>query len=237
MHSLSALNPSRLRRRSPRIREDRLTLGLAVSAVAIVGVVAATEFARRFRGRVNEAHPETQLVEGPVEALQLAGRASQDTLLVAYEGYAAADRREAALLNLLTGFAGAFLWARVSTAGIRSGWWPLGNVSVSGRHIHHYVPGIVLAFAAGGTAIVTESRELEAALAIPFGIGAGLTLDEAALLLELDDVYWLPRGRLSIQLSTATIAVLGATLLGMRALQRGERRTELSGLIPPTGGS
>ena len=192
------------------------------------------EFMRRFRRRVREAHPETEVVEGPVEALQIAGRASQDTLLVAYEGYTASSRREAALFNLFSGFAGAFLWARVSTAGIRSGWWPLGNVKVSGRHIHHYVPGIVLAFAAGGTAIVTESRELETALAIPFGVGAGLTFDEAALLLELDDVYWLPRGRLSVQVSAATVSVLGATILAMRLLQRGEERGESTGALPGT---
>jgi len=225
----------KLRRGPRKLREDRLTLALAASAVAMSGAVIAGEFTRRFRRRVSEAHPETQLPESPVEALQIAGRASQDTLLVAYEGYTG-SRREAALLNLFSGFAGAFLWARVSTAGIRSGWWPFGNVSVQGRHIHHYVPGILLAFAAGGTAIVTESRELETALAIPFGIGAGLTMDEAALLLELDDVYWLPRGRLSVQVSAATIAVLGATILGMRLLQRGERRTELSGLIPAEPG-
>lgn len=226
----------KLRRGPRKLREDRLTLALAGTAVAMSGAVIAGEFTRRFRRRVNEAHPETQLPESPVEALQIAGRASQDTLLVAYEGYTAGSRREAALLNLFSGFAGAFLWARVSTAGIRSGWWPLGNVRVQGRHIHHYVPGILLAFAAGGTAIVTESRELETALAIPFGVGAGLTMDEAALLLELDDVYWLPRGRLSIQVSAATIAVLGATILGMRLLQRGEKRTELSGLIPAQPG-
>lgn len=220
-------------RRSPRkLREDRLTLVLAGSAVAMSGAVISGEFLRRFKRRVEEAHPETQLLENPVEALQLAGRASQDTLLVAYEGYSAASRREAALFNLFSGFAGAFLWARVSTAGIRSGWWPLGNVNVSGRHIHHYVPGIVLAFAAGGTAIVTESRELETALAIPFGIGAGLTFDEAALLLELDDVYWLPKGRLSVQVSAATVSILAATLLAMRLLRQGEQRTELAGQIP-----
>ncbi len=221
-----------LRKSPSRLREDRLTVALAASAVATGGLVFGTEFARRFRRRVHEAHPETEIVDGPVEALQLAGRASQDTLLVAYEGYAAASRREAALLNLFTGFSGAFLYARISTAGIRSGWWPLGNVNVSGRHIHHYVPGIALAFAAGGVAIVTESRELETALAIPFGIGAGLTFDEAALLLELDDVYWLPRGRLSVQVSAATMSILAAALLAMRLLQKGEERGEQAGLIP-----
>lgn len=221
-------------RRQPRklLRDDRLTLALAASAVAMSGAVIATEFTRRFRRRVHQAHPETQLPEGPVDALQLAGRASQDTLLVAYEGYAGSPYRDRALLNLFSGFAGAFLWARVSTAGIRSGWWPFGNVRVSGRHIHHYVPGIVLAFAAGGAAIITESREIEAWLAIPFGIGAGLTLDEAALLVELDDVYWLPPGRLSVQVSAATVSILGATILGLRLLQRGEQRGESAGMIP-----
>ena len=87
--------------------------------------------------------------EGPVEAIQVAGQASQDTLLVAIEGYTAASRRETVLFNLFTGFVGAFVWARVSTAGIRAGWWPLGNVRVGGSHIHHFVPGIALAFGAG----------------------------------------------------------------------------------------
>lgn len=219
------------RKRPRRLREDRLTLTLAASAVAMSGAVIATEFSHRFRRRVSQAHPETQLVESPVEALQIAGRASQDTLRVAVEGYTS-SHREAAMLNLFTGFAGAFLWARVSTLGIREGWWPLGNVSVQGRHVHHYVPGILLAFASGGAAIVTERPEVEKLLAIPFGVGAGLTLDESALLLDLEDVYWLPQGRLSIQLSAATVSVLGATVLGMRLLHRGGDRTERTGLVP-----
>ena len=218
------------RRRQARI--DRLTLGLAASAVLMSGAVLAGEFSRRYRLRLSERHPSSHLPEGPVEAIQLAGRASQDTLLVAIEGYSAASRRETALFNLFTGFVGAFAYARISTAGIRSGWWPLGNVSVGGRHIHHFVPGIAIAFLSGGVAIVTESRDLETALAVPFGIGAGLTFDEAALLLELQDVYWLPRGRLSIQVSAVTASVLGATILGMRLLGRGERRGMQSGLIP-----
>jgi hypothetical protein len=220
----------RLRRRRRRI--DRLTVGLAATGVATSLAVMGGEFQRRFRRRVDERHPETHLPQGPVEALQLAGRASQDTLLVAYEGYAAATRREAALFNLFSGFVGAFAWARLSTAGIRSGWWPFGNVKVRGRHIHHFVPGIATAFVAGGVAIVSESRELETLMAIPFGAGIGLTMDEAALLVDLQDVYWMPRGRFSIQVSFATASVLGATILGMRLLRRGEERTEQAGLIP-----
>ncbi len=216
----------KLRRRRRRLPEDRLTLTLAASAIAMSGAVIATEFGRRFRRRASEAHPGTQL-----EALRVAGRASQDTLRVAVEGYSS-SHREAAMLNLFSGFAGAFLWARVSTLGIREGWWPFGNVRVQGHHVHHYVPGILLALSSGGIAIVTERPELESLLAVVFGIGAGLTLDESAMLLELEDVYWLPRGRLSIQLSAATVSVLGATVLGMRLLHRGGDRTERTGLVP-----
>jgi len=199
------------------------------------GAVIAGEFHRRYRRRLAERHPEPDhglLPEGPVEALQVAGQASQDTLLVAIEGYSAASRRETALFNLFSGFVGAFAWARLSTAGIRAGWWPLGNVRVGGSHIHHFVPGIGLSFVTGAVAIVTESRELETALAIPFGVGAGLTFDEAALLLRLRDVYWSPEGILSVQVSSAVASALGATILGMRMLQRGERRGEEQGLIP-----
>ena len=227
---MSRLPSIRGRRRQARI--DRVTIGLAASAVVTSGAVLAGEFSRRYRRRLAEAHPAHSVPQSPIEAIQLAGQASQDTLLVAVEGYAAASRREAALFNMFTGFAGSFAWVRLSTTGIRSGWWPLGNVSVKGRHIHHFVPGIAIAFLSGGVAIVTESRRLETLLAIPFGVGAGLTFDEAALLLEFQDVYWTPRGRLSIQLSAATVSVLGATILGMRLLQRGEARGEQAGLLP-----
>jgi hypothetical protein len=229
---VASLPSIRARRRQQRI--DRVTIGLAASAVVTSATVIAGEFARRYRGRVAERHPDQALAlpESPVEALEIAGRATQDTLLVAIEGYSAASRRETALVNLFMGFVGSFAWARLSTAGIRAGWWPLGNVNVGGRHIHHYVPGIALLFTSGALAIVSESRDLETALAVPFGIGAGLTFDEAALLLDLRDVYWSREGRLSVQVSFATASVLGATILGMRLLQRGERRGEDAGLIP-----
>jgi len=214
-------------------RFDRLTFALAGSALLTSGAVLAGEFRRRFRGRLAEANEDSvPVIESPVEAFQAAGQASQDTLLVAVEGYHAASRQETVLFNLFSGFVGAFTYARISTAGIRGGWWPLGNVRVGGRHIHHFVPGIGLAFASGAAGLLTESQEIETALAVPFGIGAGLTFDEAALLLRLQDVYWSREGLLSVQLSAATASILGATILGLRMLARGEERRAEQGLIP-----
>jgi hypothetical protein len=157
-------------------------------------------------------------------------------VLVAREGLADTPRREIVLFNLLSGFTGSFLLMRLSTWGIRSGWWPLGNVRVGGRHVHHFVPGILIAFTAGGVGLVTTSERAEELLAIPFGAGIGMTFDEAALLLQLEDVYWTREGVLSVQVSLAITSILGATLLALRILRRGEKVSEQAGLIPDETG-
>ncbi|HWP32386.1 MAG TPA: hypothetical protein VNL97_01430, partial [Solirubrobacterales bacterium] len=74
---------------------------------------------------------------------------------------------------------------------------------------------------------------IEDKLAIPMGIGMGLTFDEAALLLDLRDVYWTREGLLSIQLSLGATAILSIAILTQRMLRRGERREEEAGHIPP----
>ena len=51
----------------------------------------------------------------------------------------------------------------------------------------------------------------------------GLTLDESALLLELEDVYWSPEGLLSVQITLATAAMIAALTLALRFVRRGER--------------
>ncbi len=61
----------------------------------------------------------------------------------------------------------------------------------------------------------------------------GLTFDEAALLLDLRDVYWTRQGLLSVQLSLGATAILSIAILTLRMLRRGERRREAEGLIPP----
>ena len=70
---------------------------------------------------------------------------------------------------------------------------------------------------------MTRNEDLEAKLAIPFGVGMGLTLDESALLLELDDVYWTEEGILSVQIALAVAAMLAAVALAVRFLRRGEQ--------------
>jgi urease accessory protein UreE len=80
----------------------------------------------------------------------------------------------------------------------------------------------VMAFVTGSIAISTRREGLEPWLAIPFGAGMGLTLDESALLLELDDVYWSEEGIVSVQIALAAIAMLSAVALAARFLRRGE---------------
>jgi hypothetical protein len=95
------------------------------------------------------------------------------------------------------------------------------------------VPGILLAFSSGTAALLTDNDAVEQRLAIPMGAGIGLTFDEAALLLDLRDVYWSREGLLSVQLSLGATAILSIAILTLRMLRRGERRQEQEGLIPP----
>ena len=90
-----------------------------------------------------------------------------------------------------------------------------GNVSPGGLHIHHLVFGIVLMMLSGFLNFVTEppSPWFEI-LAGVFGVGAGLTLDEFALWLYLDDVYWAEEGRSSVDAVVFAAIIGGAIILG-----------------------
>ena len=141
-------------------------------------------------------------------------------------GYRTGSTRENALLNMLGSFTLTFAGSRLSTLIIRrrGRFGPFRNVRVGRRHIHHFVPGIVLAFLAGGTSVVSRDPALDPWLALPFGVGVALTLDESALLLELDDVYWTERGVLSLQITFGTLALVSSLALTLRTLRRGERQ-------------
>jgi hypothetical protein len=215
-----------------RARADRLTLGLSGVALATAGTVVVGELVRLARQRRNAAELPETVRDSAERAIAVTGAAAQDTVTVAIEGYEATPRHETVLFNILAGFVGGFALIRTSTYSIRRGWNPFGSVHVGGRHVHHFVPGMLLAFVAGGAALLTQNDRLEETLAFPFGAGIGLTFDEAALLLELEDVYWTREGLLSVQLSLGLAALLGATILGLRMLRRGERQSLERGLIP-----
>ncbi len=161
---------------------------LGVVAVAGTAAAVALEYAHVWRrGRA----PLPVEVEG-VEVLAAGREAAIETVEVAVEGYRTGSRRENALLNLLISFSLTLGAARLSTHVIRARGGKLGpfqNVRIGRRHIHHFVPGIVMAFLAGGASVVLRDERLDPWVALPFGAGVALTLDESALLLELDDVY------------------------------------------------
>jgi len=128
--------------------------------------------------------------------------------------------RSSALL-ILAAFLLTWLFIRTSARLIRMqvSWWP-GNVETSsGLHIHHLVWGILLMMIAGFLAFATNlySPWWEIT-SVAFGIGIGLTLDEYALWLHLEDVYWAEEGRSSIDAVVVFFIFAGLIALGIHPL-------------------
>jgi hypothetical protein len=147
---------------------------------------------------------------------------ARETVAVLREGYHAGSTRENSVFNMLAAFAITFGAARAVTSAIRAQTGPFRNVTIGRRHIHHFVPGLLVAFSTGGLSIGMRHEELDKWLAIPFGAGLALVLDEAALLVELEDVYWSPEGVLSVQVALGTAALLGALGIAVRLIRRGQ---------------
>jgi hypothetical protein len=84
-----------------------------------------------------------------------------------------------------------------------------------GLHIHHLVPGMLLVLISGYFGLVLPGNAATPLLAILFGIGAALALDEFALWLRLADVYWEPEGRESIDAVMLAGGVCVLYLLGL----------------------
>lgn len=108
-----------------------------------------------------------------------------------------------------------FLGVRLLVAAITHHIGPFGWVEVGGRHIHHLVWGILILLAVGyawlaeiGSGSSATSIFLGRLLAVLYGVGAALTLDEFALWLNLANVYWSPQGRESID----AVILFGAAL-------------------------
>ena len=125
---------------------------------------------------------------------------------------------------MLQGFLGAFALARLST-------WGCG--AAGGRSARSPSAGATSITSSLGSSSplprrspeqTTRDNGVEAAAAVPFGVGVGLTLDEAALLLDLRDVYWTREGVLSVQVSLGVTATLAASILALRVFRRGEEK-------------
>jgi hypothetical protein len=202
----------------PGLTFDRRTQ--AMGAVALGGVVGAgaVELARVWRRGSAPLPTEAD------DLLEAASTATLETIAVVREGYRATSERENAVFNLLVSFTATFGITRGTTALIRSGkgYGVFRDLVIADRRVHHFVPGILLALTAGGTSISVRRKSVDRWLALPFGAGAALILDEAALLLELDDVYWTEKGVLSLQVSFGAISLLAAVALAVRLLRRGE---------------
>jgi hypothetical protein len=124
----------------------------------------------------------------------------------------------------------AFSVVRAITHLIRAGIGPFRDLEPGGLHVHHLVWGILLLLLVGylwlaqvGSGAPGTSLWASRLTAATFGVGAALTLDELALWLTLEDVYWARQGRVSIDAVVMFGALLSVSFWGrpfFRALGR-----------------
>lgn len=127
------------------------------------------------------------------------------------------DAGKLPLFLCFTAFVVTFLATRTITRLIRAGRGPFkDNVSSGGLHIHHAVPGTILLVVGAFMAVAVGSASPWAEIAgVLVGVGTSLLLDEFALIVHLEDVYWAKEGQLSVQLIGLAVACLGLVLLGI----------------------
>jgi hypothetical protein len=133
------------------------------------------------------------------------------------------ENDQQAVFLVLVGFLLSFIFIRISTRLMRSPrvpWWPGSIVSEGGVHLHHLVFGIVTMMLAGtlGFATLGSSPWFEI-FAFAFGIGIGLTIDEFALWVHLDDVYWAEEGRRSIDATVIGVLFIALIMFGGRPFE------------------
>ncbi|MGY2127729.1 hypothetical protein [Blastococcus sp. SYSU DS0617] len=114
-----------------------------------------------------------------------------------------------ALLRLLTWL----IESDVDVAGI-------GDVEAGGVHLHHYLWGILLLALIGFLGLGDRAPRARTAMGFGYGVGLALVVDEAALLIQLDDVYWDTFGWVSVGLAVLLIGATGSVL----ALTRSPRQ-------------
>lgn len=123
------------------------------------------------------------------------------------------------LFLLFASFTVTFVVTRVITRLIRAGKGPFKNNVSDGLHVHHMVPGLALMIVGAFISVGVNGVEPGASIsAVLVGVGASLVLDEFALILHLQDVYWAEDGRTSVDAVFVAIAVAGLLILGFNPL-------------------
>jgi hypothetical protein len=134
------------------------------------------------------------------------------------------SEQQSALISWLA-FTTVFTAVRGITHAIRAGKGPFRNLSMGGEHVHHYLWGIGLIAGVGGIAVRGgEAARRHPLTAIAYGSGLALIVDEFALLLDLEDVYWARQGRISVDLGIGGAAVTGSYFAALPVLRRVRKR-------------
>jgi hypothetical protein len=145
------------------------------------------------------------------------------------------DRGQRSGFVLLAAFLAAFLFIRTSARMIRSPkftWWPGSVKTKGGLHLHHLVWGICLMMSSGFLNFALAPRTPWAeVLAAAFGIGAGLTLDEFALWVRLEDVYWSEQGRISLDAVVVAALLGGMIVLGLAPFDLSNQEGSIGSLV------
>ncbi len=131
---------------------------------------------------------------------------------------------------LFVAFLLTFLFTRLYTRIARRRGW--GSASAGGVHMHHMVPGVILMSVAGifSFSALSDSNAAWSVLALLFGVGVALTLDEFAMIFYVRDVYWTDEGRTSVDAMLMGLALLGLLLVGFTPFNANENDNGGAGL-------
>lgn len=204
-------------------RHRHLTAALGIFSGTSVAVLFGAELVRVWR------LGSLPVTRSGIEQTPLRKRSPTDILKIVREGYSVSSTRQNSIVNMTASFIFCLGVTRFITSTIhaRGHLGPIRDLrSASGRHIHHFIPGGLISLVAGGISIASNRQDLDRWLAIPFGIGTALVLDESALLLELEDVYWSEEGALSLQIVFAVVSLLAALAYALQVARRGEPGAE-----------
>ncbi len=127
----------------------------------------------------------------------------------------------AGLVLAWAAFTVTFVVARVVTGLIKLGDGNTGDLEIGGVHLHHYLWGLVLLVVVAVMGLVDRSARTRGWMGLVLGVGLALIVDEIALLVTLEDVYWETPGWASVGAAVSIIGVAGTTLVLTRSRRRG----------------